>query len=96
MRALLALLLLAPLLPGCSPYIAMKDDFGTSALVASGDVPPEFTEFNAYDPAVNNLVSNQICATSYEPLEERGVGAVPGQLVQARGRCRQHVPLFGP
>ena len=96
MRALFALMLLTFVLPGCTPYIAMKDDFGTSALAPTSDIPPEFAEFNAYDPAVNNLVSNQICATVYEPIEERGVGAVPGSMIQARGRCRQHTPLLGP
>jgi hypothetical protein len=32
MRALLVLVLLPTILAGCTPYIPVKDDFGTSAL----------------------------------------------------------------
>lgn len=98
MRALLALALLsaAVVLPmGCTPYIPVKDDFATSALVPVGDIPPEFAEFNVFDPAVNNLLADQVCATSYQPLEATTLGASSGRLVNARGRCRPHVPFFG-
>ena len=95
MRRLFALVLLPAIAAGCTPYIPVKDDFGTSALVPAGDVPPEFAEFNAYDPAVNPLLADQLCATPYEPLEAKSIGASSGRLVQARGRCQTHIPLFG-
>jgi hypothetical protein len=105
MRALLASVLLSTALlsvigAGCTPYIPVKDDFGTSALAPpvapGGDIPPEFAEFNAYDPAVNTLLASQVCATPYQPLEEKSLDAASGRLVQARGRCQTHVPIFGP
>lgn len=96
MRALvLALVPVVAALAGCTPYIPVKPGFGTSALVAKGDIPPEFAEFNNYDPAVNKLLSDQICATPYQQYEEKSLGATPGGLVHAYGRCRNHVPLFG-
>ena len=96
MRALLALVLLPSILVGCTPYIPVKDDFATSALAPAGDIPPEFAEFNAYDPSVNRLLATQLCATPYQPIEEKVLGASTGRLVQARGRCQTHIPLFGP
>jgi hypothetical protein len=100
MRVLLFLVLLSPLIAGCTPYIPVKDDFSTSALAPPSDprhgVPPEFAEFNVYNPAVNNLLADQICATPYQPLEQDGLGAASGRLVEASGRCQTHVPLFGP
>ena len=96
MRALLALVLLPAIVAGCTPYIPVKDDFGTSALAPAGDLPPEFVEFNAYDPAVNTLLADQLCPTPYQPLEEKSLGASSGRLVQTRGRCQTHIPLFGP
>jgi hypothetical protein len=95
MRAVVAVVLLSVLLPGCTPYIPIKDDFGTSALTPKHGVPPEFAEFNNYNPAVNALVANQICATRYEQLEARRVGAAPGEMIKARGRCATHIPLVG-
>ena len=96
MRALLALVLLSGLVAGCTPYIPVKPGFGTSAAIPIGDIPPEFAEFNNFDPAVNTLLASQICATSYQLYNENGLGAVPGRIVQTYGRCRNHVPLFGP
>ncbi len=95
MRALLVLVLLIASLPGCTPYIPVKDGFGTSALAPAGAIPPEFAEFNAYDPQVNRLLAAQICATPYQPLEEKSLGAASGRLVQATGRCQTHIPLIG-
>jgi len=107
MRVLRALVVLSIGVAGCTPYIPVKDDFGTSALAPPnapsravrgahpGDMPPEFAEFNAYDPAVNHLLAAQICATPYQPLEDKSLGAASGRLVQARGRCQTHVPIFG-
>ena len=96
MRAFLAVVLVVCGLAGCTPYIPVKPGFGTSALVPVGDIPPEFAQFNNYDPSVNGLLAYQLCATPYQPYVEKSVGAVPGGLVQAYGRCRNHVPLFGP
>jgi len=99
MRALPVVVLLsslgAAMTAGCTPSIPVKDDFGTSALVASGKIPPEFAEFNAYDASVNPVLADQMCATQYQPLEEKSLSATPGRLVQANGRCRTHVPIFG-
>ena len=67
MRSLLALVLLAPLAAGCTPYIPERLDFGTSALAPTGDIPPEYAGFNNYDPNVNAVMAQQICATSYVP-----------------------------
>ena len=100
MRALLAVVLLSAVAAGCTPYIAVKDDFGTSALAppagTGGAIPPEFAEFNAYDPAVNSLLADQICATPYQPIDEQFLGASSGRLVAAHGRCQTHIPLVGP
>jgi hypothetical protein len=96
MRVLPALALLPALVAGCTPYIPVKDGFGVSALAPSGTIPPEFAEFNVYNPRVNALLAYQVCATPYQPLEEKSLAADSGQIVEARGRCQTHVPLFGP
>jgi hypothetical protein len=96
MRVLFALLIVSPLMAGCTPYIPVKDDFGTSALAPAGATPPEFAEFNVYDPAVNVLLAGQYCATPYQPLEEQTLGASSGRLIRATGRCQTHMPLWGP
>ena len=95
MRAFLAVIALLAAASGCTPYIPVKDDFGTSALAPAGAIPPEFAEFNAFNPAVNALLSDQLCATPYQPLEAKTLGASNGRLVQARGRCQTHIPIFG-
>lgn len=97
MRAFFALVLLTTFLPACTPYIPVKDDFGTSALTPPAPaIPPEFAEFNNYDPSVNPLLAQQVCATPYQQLEARSVSASPGDVVEARGRCQTHIPLLGP
>ena len=96
MRALLAVILVSSFAAGCTPYIPVKDDFGTSALAPSGDIPPEFAQFNAYSPQVNALLADQLCATSYQPVEAKTLGASSGKLIQMRGRCQNHIPLYGP
>jgi hypothetical protein len=95
MRSVGALVLISALAAGCTPYIPVRDDFGTSALMAVGETPRAFGAFNNYDPAIGQLVAQQICATPYVPLEQDSRGAVPGQLIEATGRCQTHVPLFG-
>lgn len=95
MRACWGLGILLAGIAGCTPSIPVRDSFGTSALVRDGDVPPEFAEFNAYDPTVNPLLADQICATPYQPIEQKSVDGTPGRIVQARGRCHTHVPFLG-
>ena len=95
MRAFFAVVLLSSLAAGCTPYIPVKDDFGTSALAPSGDIPPEFAQFNAYRPQVNALLADQLCATPYQPVEAKTLDASSGKLIQVRGRCQSHIPLFG-
>jgi hypothetical protein len=92
MRHLLALGLLsvlgANLSGGCTPFIPIKGDFGTSALRPTGNIPPEFAEFNNYDPAVNELMADQSCATAYIPFDDKSLRASPGELIARQGRCR--------
>jgi hypothetical protein len=95
MRVFPIALLLAAFVAGCAPFIPVRDDFGTSAAVPAGDIPPEFAEFNAYDPAINPLLADQTCATPYQPQEQKYLAAAGGRIVQARGRCATHIPFWG-
>jgi hypothetical protein len=95
--------LLANLAGGCTPYIPVEDAFTTSALKPTGNIPPEFAEFNNYDPEVNGLLTDQVCATPYIPLQEKSLRASPGELIAETGRCRPYVvsihnleEVFGP
>jgi len=96
MRLVLALALVSPLVAGCTPYLPEKLDFGTSAAIPKGNIPPEFAEFNAYDANVNPLLGEQICATSYQPRAVAVADANPGQLVTETGTCATHRPIIGP
>jgi hypothetical protein len=96
MRSLYALVLVAPLAVSCTPYIPERLDFGISALVPKGDIPPEYAGFNAYDPNINAALANQICATEYQPREVATTDASPGQLITATGTCAPHRVLLGP
>jgi len=95
MRHPCALRLLSVLLPtlagGCVPYIPVEDAFTTSALKPTGNIPPEFAEFNNYDHEVNALLADQVCATPYIPLQEKSLRAAPGELIAETGRCRPYV-----
>jgi len=95
MRLILALVLLSPLVAGCTPYLPEKLDFGTSAAVPKGPIPPEYAAFNAYDPGVNSVLASQICATPYQPGDVEVNDASPGQLVTAHGTCATHRPIVG-
>jgi hypothetical protein len=95
MRWVLAVVLVAPLAWGCTPYMPVKDDFGTSAALPKGDIPPEYAQFNAYNAGVNPLLVDQICATPYQPRDVNFADATPGQIATAHGRCANHVPFFG-
>ena len=83
--------LLANLAGGCTPYIPVEDAFTTSALKPTGNIPPEFAEFNNYDPEVNGLLAEQVCATPHIPLQEKSLRAAPGELIAETGRCRPYV-----
>ena len=95
MRLLSALALVVPLVAGCTPYIPMKTDFGTTAAVPQGEIPPEYAKFNNFDPKVNAVLANQICATPYQPSTVTTSDASPGQLVAATGTCAPHQPIIG-
>jgi hypothetical protein len=95
MRLLFALALLSPLVAGCTPYLPIKADFGTSAAVPKGNLPPEYAQFNAYDASVNATLAQQICATLYQPGDVVTTDASPGQLVTAHGTCAPHRPIIG-
>jgi len=79
---------LADLAVGCTPYIPVEDGFATSALKPTGNIPPEFAEFNNYDPEVNALLADQVCAMPYIALQEKSLRGAPGELVAETGRCR--------
>jgi hypothetical protein len=95
MRAFLVLPLVFLALAGCATPLPAKDDFGASALVAVGDIPPGFAEFNRFDPATNGMIANQLCATPLQRLNDNALEAAPGRLDQLVARCRTHVPFFG-
>jgi len=96
MRLLSAMLLAVSFVAGCTPYIPERLDIGTSALAPKGDIPPEYAAFNNYDPSVNALLGNQICATEYQPRAVTTADASPGQMVAATGTCAPHRVLIGP
>jgi hypothetical protein len=75
---------------GCTPYIPVQDAFGTSSLKPTGNIPPEFAEFNNYDPSVNALLAQQSCATPYILLAEKSLRGAPGELIAASGRCQPY------
>jgi hypothetical protein len=90
MRLFFILALPAVLSVACTPRIPIKDAFGTSALKPTGNIPPEFAAFNNYDPQVNALVSDQMCATPYFLDTEKSLRATPGEFVSWSGRCEQY------
>src|SRR5438132_1168116 len=94
MRLFFVLALPAALLCGCTPFIPIKDDFGTSALKPTGNIPPEFAEFNLYDPQANAAVTDQVCATPYNLLTEKSLRASPGEIVAWNGRCEPYEIRF--
>jgi hypothetical protein len=94
MRTLPALALTVLLVAGCTPYIPVKDAFGTSALKPTGTIPPEFAEFNNYNPQINPLLADQICATPYVLQVKQSAEAAPGEIVTATGRCQTYAPAL--
>ncbi len=94
MRLFLVLALPAVLSAACTPFIPVKDAFGTSALKPTGNIPPEFVTFNNYDPQVNALVSERMCATPYIPDTEKSLRATPGEFISWSGRCERYQVWF--
>ena len=90
MRSLLVLASLSALVAACTPYIPVKDAFGTSALRPAGTIPPEFAAFNNYDPRVNALLADQLCATPVTSLVVQPAPADPGEVVGVTSRCEDY------
>ncbi len=90
MRTSAAFALTCLLIAGCTPYIPVRDEFSTSALKPTGTIPPEFAQFNSYDPQVNRLRADQICATPYELQVLKSAEATPGEIADATGRCQTY------
>ena len=94
MRATLALALFCLLAAGCTPNIPVKPEFGVSALQPTGDTPPEFLEFNRYDPRLNPVLADQMCATPPTPEVVKALDAAPGQILAAQAKCARYQPWF--
>ncbi|MFZ3234586.1 MAG: hypothetical protein WA417_19295 [Stellaceae bacterium] len=94
MRRSSALLLLCLVAAGCTPYLPIKDEFGVSALRATGEIPPEFAAFNRYEPRVNALLAEQVCATPDRTEAVKALEAVPGEILAAQVRCQTYKPFF--
>jgi hypothetical protein len=90
MRLFLLLALSAALLGSCTPFIPIKDAFSTSAVKPTGNIPPEFLEFNNYDAQVSAVVADQVCATPYILDTAKSLRATPGEFVTWRGRCEPY------
>jgi hypothetical protein len=92
MRTVSLLLLLGVLAAGCTPDIPVKPEFGVSALETTGDTPPEFLAFNRYDPRVNPVLTQQMCATPGTIEVVKGQTAVPGNMLAAQSVCATYQP----
>ncbi len=90
MRLFFVLVLPAVFPCACTPFIPIKDAFSTSAVIPTGNIPPEFALFNRYDPQVNAVVSGQMCATPYLLDTEKSLRATPGEFIAWSGRCEQY------
>jgi hypothetical protein len=90
MRLFVVLVLPALFLGACTPRIPVRDAFSTSAVKSTGNIPPEFAEFNHYDPQVNAVVSDQICATPFILDTEKSLRATPGEFISWTGRCQPY------
>ena len=91
MRLFLVLALPAAALSAAAPLSSRsRTHFGTSAVRPTGNIPPEFLEFNSYDPQVNAVIADQICATPYILNTEKSLRATPGEFVAWIGRCEPY------
>jgi hypothetical protein len=99
MRSTIALTLIGFLAAGCTPSIPVEESFDVSALRATTAIPPEFAEFNRYDPRVNPLLAEQMCATPYRTQVVRALAAEPGEILDEQAYCETYYPyywLYGP
>jgi hypothetical protein len=94
MRIVTALVLPCFFAAGCTPDIPVKDEFGVSALQPTGEIPPEFAAFNRYDPRINPLLADQMCATPYQIQAVKALDAAPGEILAAQARCETYQPFF--
>jgi hypothetical protein len=94
MRLVPSLVLLCLVAAGCTPGIPVKDEFGVSALKPTGEIPPEFAAFNRYDPRINSLLADQMCATPYQTQVVKALDAAPGEILAAQVRCEPYQPFF--
>jgi hypothetical protein len=95
MRLALLVALASLLLAGCADRIPQKTGFGTTSLKPLGNIPPEFAAFNNYDPGVNAVLADQICAQPDVLLEQKNLPAQPGELIARRWRCQPYRVTFG-
>ena len=91
---LFLIIALAALPCACTPSIPVRDAFTTSALKPTGNIPPEFLEFNNYDPQANAMIADQTCATPYVLLTEKSLRGSPGEIVTWNGRCERYEIRF--
>lgn len=94
MRIFSALIVLGLGASACTPNIPVVPEFGVSALKATGGIPPEFAAFNRYDPRVNPLLVEQMCATMDEQEVVKALEAVPGEIPAAQAKCLRYQPFF--
>jgi hypothetical protein len=94
MRAASFLAIFCLLAAGCTPNIPVKPEFGISALQTTGDTPPEFLEFNRYDPRLNPVLADQMCATPPTTEVVKALDAVPGEILAAQAKCARYQPWF--
>lgn len=96
MRLSSAFVLSCLLASGCTSTIPVKDEFGVSALRHTGTIPPEFADFNRFDPRLNPLQADQMCATPYQIEVVQARDAAPGELLAAQARCETYQPFYQP
>jgi hypothetical protein len=94
MRAASVLALFCLLAAGCTPNIPVKPEFGVSALQTTGDTAPEFLEFNRYDPRLNPVLADQVCATPPTTEVVKALDAAPGEILAAQAKCARYQPWF--
>ena len=90
MRLFIILALSAALLSACTPYIPIVSAFGTSAATPTGNIPPEFLDFNNYSLQADAIVSEQMCTTPYILDFEKSLRATPGEFIAWFGRCEPY------
>ena len=94
MRAPIAVALFGLIAAGCTPNIPVEPSFDVSALQATGEIPPEFAAFNRYDPRVNPLLAEQMCAMPYRAQVVRALAAVPGEILDEQAFCETYYPYL--